>query len=224
MMESKKLVNAIIFGAPGSGKGTYASRLQSKLGVNVIAMGDIFREIMKEDTPLGREVRGYVEKGLLGPDSLTIQVLKQHIAKIKNKKGFLFDGYPRTIEQAKALETIAKIGVIIQLAVPDWIIIERLSTRRICKNCGEVYNTRYLKPKRDMMCDKCGGPLYQRPDDTPEVIKKRIQVYEQQTQPLLQYYKEKSVPFIEFKTESLDMPPEVAVEEIMKDLRRMKLA
>jgi adenylate kinase len=224
MKESKKLVNVIIFGAPGSGKGTYASRLQDKLGVNVIAMGDIFREIMKEDTSLGREVRGYVEKGLLGPDSLTIQVLKQHIAKIKNKKGFLFDGYPRTIEQAKALETIAKIDIIIQLAVPDWIIIERLSTRRICKNCGEVYNIRYLKPKRDMICDKCGGPLYQRPDDTPEVIKKRIQVYEQQTQPLLQYYKEKSVPFIEFKTESLDMPPEVAVEEIMKDLRRMKLA
>jgi adenylate kinase len=218
------MVNAIIFGAPGSGKGTYASRLQSKLGVNVIAMGDIFREIMKEDTDLGREVRGYVEKGLLGPDSLTIQVLKQHIAKIKNKKGFLFDGYPRTIEQAKALETIAKIDVIIQLVVPDWIIIERLSTRRICKNCGEVYNIRYLKPKRDMMCDKCGGPLYQRPDDTPEVIKKRIEVYEQQTQPILQYYKEKSVPFIEFKTESLEVPPEVAVEEILKGLKKFKLA
>ena len=109
------MVNAIIFGAPGSGKGTYASRLQSKLGVDVIAMGDIFREIMKEDTDLGREVRSYVEKGLLGPDSLTIQVLKKHIAKIKNKKGFLFDGYPRTIEQAKALETIAKIDVIINL-------------------------------------------------------------------------------------------------------------
>ena len=218
------MVNAIVFGAPGSGKGTYASRLQSKLGVNIIAMGDIFREIMKEDTDLGREVRGYVEKGVLGPDSLTIQVLKQHIAKIKNKKGFLFDGYPRTIEQAKALETIAKIDVIIQLVVPDWIIIERLSTRRICKNCGEVYNIRYLKPKRDMMCDKCGGPLYQRPDDTPEVIKKRIEVYEQQTQPILQYYKEKNVPFIRFKTESLEMPPEVAVEEILKGLKKLKLA
>ena len=216
------MVNAIIFGAPGSGKGTYASRLQSKLGVNVIAMGDIFREIMKEDTDLGREVKGYVEKGLLGPDSLTIQVLKQHIAKIKNKKDFLFDGYPRTIEQAKALETIAKIDVIIQLVVPDWIIIERLSTRRICKNCGEVYNIRYLKPKKDMMCDKCGGPLYQRPDDTPEVIKKRIEVYEQQTQPLLQYYREKGVPFIEFKTESLETPPEVAVEEILKHLKKLK--
>jgi len=218
------MVNAIIFGAPGSGKGTYASRLQSKLGVNVIAMGDIFREIMKEDTDLGREVRGYVEKGLLGPDSLTIQVLKQHIAKIKNKKGFLFDGYPRTIEQAKALETIAKIDVIIQLVVPDWIIIERLSTRRICKNCGEVYNIRYLKPKRDMICDKCGGPLYQRPDDTPEVIKKRIEVYEQQTQPLLQYYKEKGVPFTEVKCEKLETPPEVMVEEILKGLKKFKLA
>ena len=218
------MVNAIIFGAPGSGKGTYASRLQSKLGVDVIAMGDIFREIMKEDTDLGREVRSYVEKGLLGPDSLTIQVLKQHIAKIKNKKGFLFDGYPRTIEQAKALETIAKIDVIIQLVVPDWIIIERLSTRRICKNCGEVYNIRYLKPKKDMICDKCGGPLYQRPDDTPEVIKKRIKVYEQQTQPILQYYKEKNVPFIRFKTESLEMPPEAAVEEILKGFKKLKLA
>jgi adenylate kinase len=218
------MVNAIIFGAPGSGKGTYASRLQSKLGVDVIAMGDIFREIMKEDTALGREVKGYVEKGLLGPDSLTIQVLKQHMAKIKNNKGFLFDGYPRTIEQAKALEKIAKIDVIIQLIVPEWIIIERLSTRRICKNCGEVYNIRYLKPKVDMVCDKCGGTLYQRPDDTSEVIKKRIQVYEQQTQPILQYYRKKAVPFVEFKTESIEMPPEAAVEEILKDLKKLKLA
>jgi len=218
------MVNAIIFGAPGSGKGTYASRLQSKLDVNVVTMGDIFREIMKEDTDLAREVRGYVEKGLLGPDSLTIRVLKQHLAKIRNEKGLLFDGYPRTIEQAKALKAIAKIDVIIQLIVPEWIIIERLSTRRICKNCGAVYNIRYLKPKVDMICDKCGGELYQRPDDTPEVIKKRIQVYEQQTQPLLQYYRDKGVPFIEFKTESLEMPPEVAVEEILKRLKKLGIA
>lgn len=218
------MVNAIIFGAPGSGKGTYASRLQSKLDVNVVTMGDIFREIMKEDTDLAREVRGYVEKGLLGPDSLTIRVLKQHLAKIRNEKGLLFDGYPRTIEQARVLEAIAKIDVIIQLIVPEWIIIERLSTRRICKNCGAVYNIRYLKPKVDMICDKCGGELYQRPDDTPEVIKKRIQVYEQQTQPLLQYYRDKGVPFIEFKTESLEMPPEVAVEEILKRLKKLGIA
>jgi adenylate kinase len=218
------MVNAIIFGAPGSGKGTYASRLQAKIGVDVISMGDIFREIIKEDTDLGREVKGYVEKGLLGPDSLTIQVLKSHIAKIKTKKGLLFDGYPRTIEQAEALEKIAKIDVIIQLTVPDWIIIERLSTRRICRNCGEVYNIRYLKPKVEGTCDKCGGPLYQRPDDTPEVIKKRIQVYEQQTQPLLEYYQKRRVPFVRFETQSLESPPEVAVDEILKGLKKLGLA
>jgi adenylate kinase len=218
------MVNAIIFGAPGSGKGTYASRLQAKIGVDVISMGDIFREIIKENTDLGREVKGYVEKGLLGPDSLTIQVLKRHIAKIKTKKGLLFDGYPRTIEQAEALEKIAKIDVIIQLTVPDWIIIERLSTRRICRNCGEVYNIRYLKPKVEGTCDKCGGPLYQRPDDTPEVIKKRIQVYEQQTQPLLEYYQKRRVPFVRFETQSLESPPEVAVDEILKGLKKLGLA
>ncbi len=217
------MVNTIIFGAPGSGKGTYASRLQSKLGVDVIAMGDIFREIMKEDTQLGRKVKGYVEKGLLVPDDVVVEVLKQRLAKTRPENGFILDGYPRTIDQAKALENIAKIDVIIQLTVPDWIIIERLSTRRICRNCGEVYNIRYLKPKRNMICDKCGGPLYQRPDDTPEVIKRRIEVYERQTQPLLQYYKEKGVPFIEFKCEKLDVPPEVGVEEILKGLKKLKL-
>jgi len=218
------MVNAIIFGAPGSGKGTYASRLQSKLNVDVIAMGDIFREIMKEDTLLGRKVKGYVEKGLLVPDDVVVEVLKHRLAKISGGKGFILDGYPRTIEQAKALENIAKIDAIIQLNVPDWIIIERLSTRRICKNCGKVYNIRYLKPKKDMICDKCGGPLYQRPDDTPEVIKKRIEVYEQQTQPILQHFREKRIPFIEFKTEKLETPPEVAVEEILKGLKKLKLA
>jgi adenylate kinase len=218
------MVNAIIFGAPGSGKGTYASRLQSKLGVEVIAMGDIFREIMKENTPLGRKVKGFVEKGLLVPDDVVVEVLKKRLAKIPRGKGFILDGYPRNLDQAKFLENLAKIDVIIQLIVPEWIIIERLSARRICKNCGEVYNLRYLKPKVDMICDKCGGTLYQRPDDTPEVIKKRIQVYEQQTQPILEYYREKGVPFIEFKTESLEMPPEVAVEEIFKGLRNLKLA
>ncbi len=217
------MVNAIIFGAPGSGKGTYASRLQSKLGVQVIATGDIFRELMKEDTPLGREVKSYVEKGLLVPDDIVVKVLKQKLAKTSKEKGFILDGYPRTVEQAKNLEKLAKIDVIIQLKVPDWIIIERLSSRRICKNCGEVYNLRYLKPKVDMKCDKCGGPLYQRPDDMPEVIKKRIEVYERQTQPLLQYYKEKRVPFVEYETDKLETPPEVAVEEILKGLKRLKL-
>jgi len=217
-------VNAIIFGAPGSGKGTYASRLQAKLGVDVIAMGDIFREIMKEETEFGKKVRGYVEKGLLIPDDIVVNVLKQRLAKTSRGRGFILDGYPRTLEQAEALEKIAKIDVIILLMVPDWIIIERLSTRRICKNCGAVYNTRFLKPKVDMVCDKCGGPLYQRSDDNPEVIKKRIKVYEEQTRPILQFFRERTVSFVVASSDALDTPPETVVEEIIKELKKLKLA
>jgi adenylate kinase len=223
-VRSEGKLNAVIFGAPGAGKGTYASRLQSKLGVDVIAMGDIFREIMKENSQLGKKVKGYVEKGLLVPDDVVVEVLKQWLTKIPREKGFILDGYPRTVEQAKTLEKIAKIDVIILLLVPDWIIIERLSTRRICKNCGEVYNIRFLKPKVEGVCDKCGGPLYQRSDDTAEVIKNRIKVYEEQTKPILQLFKEKKVPFVEAGCDALDTPPETVVELILKELRRLKLA
>jgi adenylate kinase len=217
-------VNAIIFGAPGSGKGTYASRLKSKLGVDVIAMGDIFRENLKADTPLGRKVKSYVEKGLLVPDDIVIDVLKQRLNEVPKGKGFILDGYPRTIDQAKTLEGIAKIDVILLQMVPDWIIIERLSSRRICKNCGAVYNIRFLKPKVEGVCDKCGGSLYQRSDDTPEVIKRRLQVYQEQTSPLLQHYKEKNVPFIVSSITALDTPPETVVETMIKELEKLKLA
>jgi adenylate kinase len=217
-------MNAIIFGAPGSGKGTYASRLNAKLGVEVIAMGDIFREIMKEDTELGKKVKSYVEKGLLVPDEIVVDVLKHRLTNISKEKGFILDGYPRTLEQAKILSDIAKIDVIILLMVPDWIIIERLSTRRICKNCGAVYNIRFLKPKVEGVCDKCGGSLYQRSDDTPEVIKKRIQIYEEQTKPILQFFEELKVPFVVAHCDALDMPPDKVVEAILSDLKKLKLA
>ena len=214
----------VIFGPPGSGKGTYASRLQKKLGVDVVAMGDIFREIMKEGSPLGRRVKGFVEKGLLVPDNIVVEVLRQRLVKSSSRNGFILDGFPRTIEQAKALEKITKIDGVVLLAVPEWIIVERLSTRRICRNCGEVYNIRYLKPKVEGICGKCGGPLYQRPDDAEKVIKERIDVYERQTQPILQHYRSEKVPFVELKTEKIDMPPEVAVEEIMRGMKKQKLA
>jgi len=218
------MVNLIIFGAPGSGKGTYASRLKDKLNVEVIATGDIFREMIKENTSLGGRVKAYVESGLLVPDDVTFDVLKESLAKIPKGKGFILDGYPRTVEQAKALDRIANIDAIIHLTVPEWIIVERLSSRRICQNCGAIYNLLFLKPEKDMVCDKCGGPLYQRSDDTPEVIKKRIEVYEKQTQPLLEYYRAKKVPFVEVKCEKLETPPEVIVEEILKGLKRLNLA
>ena len=217
-------MNAIIFGAPGSGKGTYASRLQSKLGVDVIAMGDIFRENLKEDTPLGRKVKSYVEKGLLVPDDIVIDVLKRRLTKVPKEKGFILDGYPRTIKQAKTLEKIAKIDVILLQMVPDWIIIERLSSRRICKNCGAVYNIRFLKPKVENVCDRCGGPLYQRSDDQPDVIKRRIQVYQEQTSPILQHYKEKNTPFIISSITALDTPPETIVEKMIEELKKLNLA
>jgi adenylate kinase len=217
-------VNAIIFGAPGSGKGTYSSRLKSRLGVDVIAMGDIFRENLKAETPLGKQVKSYVEKGLLVPDDIVNTVLKQRLNEVPKGKGVILDGYPRTVEQAKTLEDIAKIDVILLQMVPDWIIIERLSSRRICKNCGAVYNIRFLKPKVEGVCDKCGGTLYQRPDDTPEVIKRRLQVYQEQTSPLLQYYKEKNVPFIVSSITTLDTPPETVIEKMIEELKKLNLA
>jgi adenylate kinase len=217
-------VKAVIFGAPGAGKGTYASRLQSRLGVDVIAMGDIFREMMKEDSELGLKVKGFVEKGLLVPDDVVNEVLKQRLAKVPSGSGFILDGYPRTVEQADTLETITNIDVVILLMVPDWIIIERLSTRRICRNCGTVYNIRFLKPKVEGVCDKCGGQLYQRSDDTPEVIQRRIKVYEEQTQLILRRFKEKMVPFVIAHCDKLDMPPEIVVDAIVKDLQKLNLA
>ena len=217
-------MNAIIFGAPGAGKGTYSSRLQAQLGLEVISMGDIFRESLKKDTELGRKVESYVEKGLLVPNDIVIDVLKQHLSEIPEGKGFLLDGYPRTVEQAEILEKITRIDVIILLVVPEWIIVERLSTRRICRNCGEVYNVRFLKPKIEGICDKCGGPLYQRADDTEKVIKNRIRIYEEQTQPIVKLFKKEKIPFVEARCETLDAPPDKIVKEIIKDLKKLKLA
>jgi adenylate kinase len=217
-------MKAIIFGAPGSGKGTYASRLQTKLDVDVIAMGDIFRESVKQNSELGKKVKRYVEAGMLVPDDIVVEALKARLSNLPKDKGFILDGYPRTLAQAKILEDIASIDVILELKVPDWIIVERLSSRRICRNCGTVYNLKFLKPKVEGVCDKCGGELYQRSDDNPEVIKKRLQVYRYMTKPLLQFYREKKVQFIESEATSLDTPPEAVVEDMISKLKKLKLA
>ncbi len=189
-----------MFGAPGAGKGTYASRLHEKLGVETIATGDIFRELIKARLGTGQKSQGLRGKGAFGSRRSCDRSSKATFKQDSEGKGFILDGFPRTLEQAKALEAITKIDVILMLDVPDWLIIERLSSRRICRNCGTVYNTRFLKPKVEGVCDKCGGPLYQRSDDTPEVIKKRLQVYKEQSKPLLEYFEKKKVPFVISKT------------------------
>jgi adenylate kinase len=217
-------VKAIIFGAPGSGKGTYSARLKDILGVEVISMGDIFRGMMTENSILGRIIKSYVNAGLLVPDIIVVEVLKEFIDHAPKDKGFILDGYPRTLAQAEALDKVSKIDVIIRLVVPDWIIIQRLSSRRICRDCGTVYNLQFLKPKKENICDNCGGQLYQRSDDNPEVIQMRLDLYEQETRPLLSFYKARKVPIIKHRTESLEMPPEKVVNQIVGELKKFHLA
>lgn len=217
-------MNAIIFGAPGAGKGTYSTRMQNQLGVDVIAMGDIFRESVKQNSELGKKVKSFVEKGALVPDDVVVEVLKERLSRVPKGKGFLLDGFPRTIAQAETLQKIAKIDVILMLEVPDQIIVERLTSRRLCKNCGTVYNIRFLKPKVEGKCDKCGGELYQRADDNETVIRNRLQVYKTQTAPVVEYYKKTKIPFIVNVTTSIDQPPEPMVEHMMSELKKLKLA
>jgi len=215
-------MNLIIFGPPGSGKGTYASRLEPILKIKKLTTGEVFREIAKENTELGKKVNGYVSKGLYVPDDITIEVVKEMIGKPDFKNGVIFDGYPRTTPQAEALENMAKIDAIINLVVPEWVIVERLSTRVICRQCETIYNVKYLKPKVEGVCDKCGGELYQRNDDRPEVVKERFKVYQEQTEPLLDYYRNK-VLFANVECNDVDIPPEIMVNKILEKLKKLKI-
>jgi len=161
---------------------------------------------------------------MLAPDEIVIEVLQENLSKLPAGRGFILDGFPRTVAQAEALEKVVKIDVIMMLDVPASIIVERLSARRTCKNCGEVYNTKFLKPKVENICDKCGGPLIQRADDNPEVIKNRLEVYEKQTSPLIKYYESKNLPFIVHKVDNVNAPPEVAVEYMLSELKKLNIS
>lgn len=206
----------VIFGPPGSGKGTYSSRLESKLNVKHIATGDIFREAVDKENELGKKVSEYLEKGKLVPDSLVNKVVKRKLKEI-NKSDFILDGYPRTVEQAKFLDNFLELDAVIILDVTESIIIERLSSRRICKDCGEVFNKLFLPPEEEGKCDKCGGELYQREDDKPEVIKDRIETYEKRSSPVLNFYEDK-VPFVTLKCREADAPVDKMVKEIVNKL------
>ncbi len=210
----------VLFGPPGSGKGTYASRLELKLEIAAISTGDIFREAVKQGSKLGKEVKEYLDSGQLVPDEKVIEVVRSRIAEPRCRNGFVLDGFPRTIEQARALGNMVDIDAIVSLLVSEETIIGRLSTRRTCRNCGAIYNLKTLKPRNEGICDRCQGPLIQREDDTTPVIKERLRVFEKQSQPLIEYYGDR-IPLLNIVCNHL--PPEDVVEQIIEELERLNL-
>ena len=183
----------IMLGAPGAGKGTQAKMIAEKFGVPHISTGDIFRANIKEGTDLGKEAKEYMDKGQLVPDELTVRILLDRVSKADCKEGYVLDGFPRTIPQAEVLSNeVAKLGDRIDFAidvdVPDENIIRRMGGRRACVKCGATYHVEHIPPKKEGICDVCGAELVLRDDDKPETVKKRLAVYHEQTQPLIDYY------------------------------------
>lgn len=183
-------MNIILLGAPGSGKGTQAEFIEKYLSVRSISTGNIIRSELKSGTKLGLEAKFYIEKGLLLPDEIVINMVKETVTKPEYKSGFILDGFPRTIAQAEALGRLnVNIDKVIDIEVDDQSIINRLSGRRVCENCGASYHLENKKPEKPGTCDKCHSTLIQRKDDQVETIKERLKIYHEQTEPLKEYYK-----------------------------------
>ena len=183
--------NFIFLGAPGAGKGSLAVKVAADYKIPHISTGDIFRANIKAQTPLGVKVKAIIDSGSLVSDELTFELVKDRLAQDDCKNGYILDGFPRTIPQAEMLEGLVSDVKVVNFEIQDEIVIKRLSTRRVCKACGANYNVLTLKPKVDGVCDKCGGELYQRDDDKQESILHRMDVYREQTEPLINFYKEK---------------------------------
>jgi len=185
-------MNIVLLGPPGIGKGTVAGKLSKKLEIPHIATGDMLRENVAQKTELGLKAKSYMDKGLLVPDNVVIEMIKERLQKDDCKNGFILDGFPRTINQAEEIKDI-KIDKVVNIQASDDVIVERLSRRRVCGQCGFIYHLDFIKPNREGFCDKCSGTLSQREDDKPEAIKERLKVYTEKTEPLINYYKEKGL-------------------------------
>lgn len=188
----------IMLGAPGAGKGTQAKMIAEKYGLPHISTGDIFRANIKNGTELGKEAKEYMDKGLLVPDELTVRLLLDRVAQDDCKNGYVLDGFPRTIPQAEVLdeklsELDEKVDYAINVDVPDENIVNRMSGRRACLNCGATYHIVSIPPKKEGICDVCGSELVLRDDDRPETVQNRLKVYHEQTQPLIDFYEKKGV-------------------------------
>ena len=188
----------VLLGGPGAGKGTQAERLSEALELPQVSTGDLFRENLKKETELGLLAKGYMERGELVPDEVTVGMVRERLARPDASKGAILDGFPRTIAQAEALEALLvelghELAVVPNIEVPEDVLLARLAGRWTCRKCGAMYHQLFSPPKEEGVCDKCDGQLYQRPDDTPETQKHRLAVYLEQTAPLIDYYREKGL-------------------------------
>ncbi|TQS76053.1 adenylate kinase [Ornithinibacillus gellani] len=189
-------MNLILMGLPGAGKGTQAEKINEEYNIPHISTGDMFRLAIKEGTPLGKKAKEFMDQGALVPDEVTIGIVKERLSKDDCKQGFLLDGFPRTIAQAEALdELLSELGTsidhVIHVDVPENVLVDRLTGRRVCPTCGATYHVMYNPPKQEGICDRDGSKLIQRDDDTAETVKNRLAVNIEQSQPLLDFYQNK---------------------------------
>lgn len=195
-VDASKPTVIILLGPPGSGKGTQAVRLSQELKIPHISTGDLFRENLSKETELGKKAKSYMESGKLVPDELVLEMLFDRVSRPDCANGYLLDGFPRTIPQAEALEKRleGKVNIIaLNLEVRDEVIVKRAEGRLTCKQCGNMHNRYFAPPLQEGICDKCGGPLYQRADDAPAVVLERLKVYHEQTEPVIHFYDKKRV-------------------------------
>ena len=204
--------NVVLLGPPGAGKGTVAKRLSAEFGYLHLSTGDILRDEVARGTELGRKAKAYMDAGELVPDELILAMVREQVA---GRSGILFDGFPRTLAQARGLEEIAPIDAVVFLELDRDTVVERLSARRVCPKCGALYNLLTQPPKEDGRCDRCGAELVQRDDDRPEVISRRFQVYMRDSAPLVDYYQEKGI----LVRVDAARPPEEVYAAVVRALR-----